>query len=132
MHGVSDEGRGGRTELVLVAHGSRAAAANDAHRAMAARLAERLGAPVRASFLELAEPSIGDAVDAAVAAGAGRVVVLPHFLYPGRHVGEDIPAIVGEATERHPGTTIELASASGDDPTMLELLAELARRAIGG
>ncbi|MEZ5137526.1 MAG: CbiX/SirB N-terminal domain-containing protein [Acidimicrobiales bacterium] len=129
---MSDDERGSRTQLVLVAHGSRATTANDAHRAVAARLAERLGATVRSAFLELAEPSIGDAIDDAVAAGAPQVVVLPHFLYPGRHVGEDIPAIVAEAADRHPGATIELARPSGDDPAMVELLVELARRALDG
>ena len=125
-----DDERPDRTELVLVAHGSRAAAANAAHRAVAAELAERLGATVHAAYLELAEPSIGAAIDAAAADGATRIVVLPHFLYPGRHVAEDIPAIVAEAAARNASAAVELVAPSGDDPAMVELLAALAARAL--
>jgi sirohydrochlorin cobaltochelatase len=120
-----------RTAMVLVAHGSRAAAANAAHQAVAERLASELDASVRAAYLELAEPSIGDAIDAAAADGATRIIVLPHFLYPGRHVAEDIPAIVTEAAARHPAVEVELTAPSGDDPAMVRLLADLAGRALG-
>ncbi len=120
-----------RTEVVLVAHGSRAAAANDAHASVAARVAEAVGVSVRAAYLELAEPSIGAAIDAAIDAGAARVVVVPHFLYPGRHVGEDIPAIVADAVARHPGAEIDLVAPTGDDAGMLRLLVDVTARAIG-
>lgn len=126
---MSDDARS--TQVVLIAHGSRAAAANDAHAAVAASVASAVGAPVRAAFLELAEPSIGDAIDAAVAEGAERVVVVPHFLYPGRHVGTDIPAIVDEAVARHPEVEVVLAAPTGDDPAMLRLLVEVTARALG-
>jgi sirohydrochlorin cobaltochelatase len=115
------------TALVLIAHGSRAEAANDAHREVATTLAERLGAPVIAAFLELAEPSIGAGIDAAVAGGAQRVAVLPHFLYPGRHLVRDIPAEVAAAVERHPEVRIDVLPESGSAPAMLELLAAAAR-----
>ena len=123
--GVTD-----RTEVVLIAHGSRAAAANEAHRAVAHQVAAALGVPVHAAYLELAEPSIGEAIDAAAAGGAARIVVLPHFLYPGRHVTEDVPAIVAEAAARHDAAAVELVAASGDDPAMVDLLVELAGQAI--
>lgn len=118
----------GGTALVVVAHGSRAAASNDAHLATAAALDQLVPAQVVAGFLELAEPSIGDAIDAVVVSGATSVLVLPHFLYPGRHLTEDIPAIVAAAGERHPGTAIRLLPASGSGPAMLALLADQVRK----
>lgn len=110
--------------VVLVAHGSRAEAGNDAHRNLAERLAGGTGRTVLAAFLELAEPSIGDAIDRAVAAGpqARSVVVLPYFLHPGRHVDEDIPAIVEEARARHSAMEIELLGAFGSNEQVLDLL----------
>lgn len=113
---------------VVIAHGSRAAEANDAHRAVCAALADRTGVPVLAAFLELAEPSLGEAVDLAVAAGAGQVVVVPLFLYPGRHSRTDIPALVERARADHPATTIELGGLFGDDPAMVDLLARQVER----
>jgi sirohydrochlorin ferrochelatase len=118
--------------IVLVAHGSRAAAANDAHRAAAAALADRLGRPVIAAFLELAEPSIGDGIAQAVDAGAAHVVVLPHLLYPGRHLTIDIPGAVAEATTRHPGVEVTILDASGADPAVVDLLAVQVTRVIDG
>jgi sirohydrochlorin ferrochelatase len=120
-----------RAVVVLVAHGSRAEAANEAHRMVAAELARRTGRTVVPAFLELAEPSIPDAIVAAVGSGAGEVLVLPHFLYPGRHLAEDVPALVAEAARARPGASIVLLPPSGADPAMVDLLADQVDRAVG-
>lgn len=109
--------------VVVAAHGSRAVAANDAHRAVVADLAAGVEHSVTAAFLELAEPSIGDAIDGAVGAGATTVLVLPYFLYPGRHLTEDLPRIVGEADARHAGIEVRLLPLFGADPALTALLA---------
>lgn len=109
--------------VVVAAHGSRAAAANDAHHRVVAGLGERSGRTVLAAFLELVEPSIPDAIDAAVAGGASTVLVVPYFLHPGRHSTEDIPAIVADARERHPAADLRLLDLFGADPALVDLLA---------
>lgn len=118
------------TALVIAAHGSRAVEANDAHRATVAELTALVDVPVAAAFLELAEPSIGDAIDAAIAAGASTVLVLPYFLYPGRHLTRDIPAIVDEATARHPEAEISLLGLFGAQPGLADALAAQVRGAL--
>lgn len=115
--------------VVLVAHGSRAPEANEAHRQMAVAVAAEVGLPVVPAFLELAEPAIPDAIVAAVDAGAARVLVLPHFLYLGRHVATDIPALVAEARARRSAAVVELLDPSGADPRVTRLLAAQIRRA---
>lgn len=52
--------------------------------------------------MELAEPSIEQAFDRCVAAGAQKVVLHPFFLSPGRHVTSDLPALMNAAAKRHP------------------------------
>jgi sirohydrochlorin ferrochelatase len=116
----------------VAAHGSRAAAANDAHRAVVARLAGQVPVEVVPAFLELTGPSIAEAIDQAVAGGATTVAVLPYFLHPGRHLTEDLPRIVSDAAARHPGATVRLASSFGADPVLGEVLAAQVRRAVGG
>jgi len=118
------------TAIVLVAHGSRSEPANDAHRSVADRLQQAADAPVVAAFLELAEPSIPAAIADVVDAGADLVLVLPHFLYPGRHLARDIPALVAESADRHPGVRVEMLEAFGADPGVLELLTEQIHRAL--
>ncbi|MBA1147026.1 CbiX/SirB N-terminal domain-containing protein [Ectothiorhodospiraceae bacterium WFHF3C12] len=95
------------THLVVIAHGSRREASNEEVAAFAERLGQAMGPggsyeAVGCAFLELAEPSIPDAMNHAVAAGARQVDLFPYFLAAGRHVAEDIPRIVGEARGRHP------------------------------
>jgi sirohydrochlorin cobaltochelatase len=109
--------------VVVVAHGSRADAANVAHREAVAALGRRVDVAVVAGFLELAEPDIPTAVAQAVASGADDVAVLPLFLHPGRHLVEDIPALVAAAADAHPGVRVRLLPAFGDDPGVIDLLA---------
>lgn len=52
--------------------------------------------------MELAQPTIEEAFDRCVAAGAQKVVLHPFFLSPGRHVTSDIPALMKAAAKRHP------------------------------
>lgn len=115
---------------MVAAHGSRAVAANDAHRAVVARLAQSVSARVVPAFLELTEPSIHDAIERAVEGGATTVVVLPYFLHPGRHLTEDLPRIVAEATERHPAAVVRLAASFGADPVLADVLAAQVARAL--
>jgi sirohydrochlorin ferrochelatase len=124
------DGADRRSVIVFAAHGSRAADANDAHRALAHALDHRVVDEVRPAFLELAEPSIPDAIDAAVADGAAEVVVLPYFLHPGRHLRDDIPGLVASAADRHPGCAIVLAPAFGDDHAVIDLLVDQVHRAV--
>ena len=113
---------------VLVAHGSRSAVANETHLDLCRDLSDRLGRPVRPAFLELAEPSIEDAVDEAAAGGAEQVTVLPYFLLPGNHTGRDIPAAVDAARLRHPTLAVSLARYLGAEPAIVDLVADVITR----
>ncbi|CAN5808634.1 hypothetical protein BH10ACT1_BH10ACT1_39400 [soil metagenome] len=108
--------------IVVAAHGSRAEAANAAHREVVTALDARIDPPATPAFLELAEPSIPAGIDAAVAAGAATVLVLPYFLHPGRHLGDDLPAIIADASARHPDHQIRLLDSFGADPALLGVL----------
>lgn len=109
--------------VVLVAHGSRASEANRAHVDLAERLDARIGPTVIGAFMELAEPSIGDAVRRAADSGATTVAVLPYFLHPGRHQQKDIPELVAEAADTRPGVDVRVVDHFGADPAVLDLLA---------
>lgn len=118
------------TCVVVAAHGSRAEAANAAHRAVVSALDAAIDGSALPAFLELTEPSIPDVIDQAVADGATDVLVLPYFLHPGRHNGEDMPAIVSAATERHPSVTVRLLDLFGADPALVEILVAQTRGAL--
>jgi sirohydrochlorin ferrochelatase len=48
-----------------------------------------------------------------VAAGATHVVVAPYFLSRGRHIQDDIPALVADARAQHPGVQFSVAAPIG-------------------
>lgn len=63
--------------------------------------------------MELAEPSIGEAVAKCVSEGYKKVVVAPYFLSRGRHITTDIPAMVAEAQKAHPEVSCVIAEPIG-------------------
>lgn len=97
--------------LILVAHGSRREASNQEVRHLVELLGRSGGhdfGRVYCAFLELASPTFPEVVRQAVAAGAREVVLLPYFLAAGRHVAQDIPTLVEEQRQAHPGLEIRV------------------------
>jgi len=92
----------GTTAIVIVDHGSKRRAANDQLGRVVALFKRTSGmAIVEPAHMELAEPTIADAIVACVRQGATDIVVHPYFLAPGRHSKEDIPRMVDEAAAAH-------------------------------
>ncbi len=112
--------------ILLVDHGSRHGPANAILEQIAA-LVSRRGEPglvVRHAHMELAEPTLAQALEACVAAGADEVVVHPYFLTPGRHATTDIPRMAAEAAAKHAGVRVVVSPPLGVD----ELLADVVLR----
>lgn len=115
--------------VVLIAHGSRNQGANDDHVALCEAIERRRadvgrGGKVLPAFLEIAEPSIPDAIDLA-ARDSSEVRILPLFINQGNHVSHDIPEIVEEARQRHPAIDIRLLPHVGADPRFADLVVDL-------
>lgn len=77
---------------------------------------------VEVAHMELAEPTIEQAVARCVAAGASRVIVAPYFLSRGRHVQHDIPELVAAAAAAHPEVECVIAEPIGIDSLMAQLI----------
>ncbi|ARU63108.1 hypothetical protein CBW65_20585 [Tumebacillus avium] len=91
------------TGVLFVAHGSPVLAANQELFDLVEGVRARgLYEGVEPAFLEGASPSIPEGLAACVRQGADKVVVIPYFLLPGRHVSEDLPRFLAEARERYP------------------------------
>lgn len=114
--------------VVIVDHGSRRAEAHGSLRSLAARVAAQLpDRRVRIAHLEIAEPSLPDALEACVRDGAEEIVVYPYFLGPGRHSREDIPGLVEVATRTHEGVAFRLEPPFGEDPGIAQLVTRALR-----
>jgi sirohydrochlorin ferrochelatase/(2Fe-2S) ferredoxin len=86
--------------VLLVGHGSRRERSNEQVRDLAAGLEDRLGVPVDAAFLELAEPSIPEAI-AGLAPTTDHLTVVQLSLFAASHVKNDVPLAVRRARATH-------------------------------
>ena len=114
-----------KTAILMMAHGSRIAEANDAAREVAAMVREMTGFEiVEVSFRELHQPDIQSGIDACVARGAQRVLLMPYFLFMGAHVQHDLPEEIEEAKKRHPALIMEMGSHLGAHRKLAEIESE--------
>jgi sirohydrochlorin cobaltochelatase len=121
-----------KTAIVLIGHGSRNPAGNDEFLAfcdrLAARRTDRTFVPC---FIEFHDVLVADGIDRAVALGAGRIVAVPVILLAAGHVKIEIPEILAEARERHPGVEIAYARNIGVCDATVRMLIERVAEADG-
>ena len=113
--------------VIVFAHGSRDPQWRAPVDAVARRIAERAPATLASTaYLELTEPDLPTAVRGLVDAGATRIRVLPLFFGMGKHAREDLPRLVEGLRHEHAGLAIELMPTAGEDPQLIDLLAQQA------
>ncbi len=105
---------------ILLAHGSRLKASNDAIFEIHSALMQKVP-NLEVAFLELCEPTLEDAITSLHSKGASKIVILPLFIAAGRHIKEDIPRIV-KAYENTYNIEIETLSHIGEHSNFLSLI----------
>jgi sirohydrochlorin cobaltochelatase len=116
-----------KNAIILFGHGSRDALWHLPIQAVAERI--RTTSPtttVTCAYLELTEPSLGDAAAALISTGVSDITILPMFLGVGRHAREDLPALIAELKQNHPKIAFQVQPAVGENPAVLDLLAQIA------
>ena len=115
------------TAIVIFAHGSSIESANDSVRRIADSVRREAGFDlVETAFLEQGRPDLGGAIEAAVAQGARRVVVVPYFLTLGLHLQRDLPNIVSGLAGLHKGVEIRVALPLDGHPALGDILKQRA------
>jgi sirohydrochlorin ferrochelatase len=121
---------GNDSALIVFAHGSRVAEANQAVERVARLAAEKAGFALwQEAFLELAEPDLNTAVQKLRERGARRIVVTPYFLVMGVHLQKDLPKLLEEAAAHAPGVALVCTPPLDGHPALVEILSERARQA---
>jgi sirohydrochlorin cobaltochelatase len=111
------------TGLVLFAHGARDARWREPFDRLMALVEPRHTGPVCQAFLEHMQPDLPTACATLARNGAKRIIVAPLFLGTGGHLRNDVPALIS-AAERLAGVPVAVASAAGEDTSVLKALAE--------
>ncbi|HXF63983.1 MAG TPA: sirohydrochlorin chelatase [Caldilineaceae bacterium] len=110
--------------LLLMAHGTPLPEANaPLYRVLEAVAREASFARRLVGYLDCNEPTIPAALAALAAEGARQIVALPYFLHMGRHVREDLPALIAQAQATLPAAIVQ-AHHLDYDPLLVEALAE--------
>ena len=120
------------TAVIIVDHGSRKAEANDMLLSVALSYKKLSKVQiVEAAHMEMASPSIADAYQRCVAQGAKHIICHPFFLSPGRHVQEDIPSLMREASLQHPGVTYAITAPLGVQDGVVDIIAKAVDKTAG-
>jgi len=120
-----------KTAILLMAHGSRIPQANDAAREVAKIVQEITGFEiVEVAFREMHEPNIQHGIDTCVTRGAGRILLMPYFLFMGAHVLHDLPKEIAAAQKRHPGLVLEMGAHLGVHRKLAEVESERINEAL--
>lgn len=110
----------------MVGHGSRDASANQEFEQLVARYqTRRPELELRHGYVELAQPSLADAL-ADLPAETVEAVLLPLFLFAAGHVKNDIPLALATARRRRPDVRFSAARALGVHAALAELAVERA------
>jgi sirohydrochlorin cobaltochelatase len=113
--------------LLLFAHGARDPRWAEPFEAVAARIRALQPAwAVQLAFLEFMTPTLLDAGGALAAAGCERVDIVPLFLGAGGHVRKDLPVLVDALRAAHPLVDWQLQRAVGEQPGVIEAMAQAA------
>ena len=113
--------------VILFAHGSRDPLWRLPMEAVAAQVAATdPGVVVACAYLELTEPDLPSAARQLAARGVQQLTVVPLFLGVGKHVREDLPLLMSNLRQQHPGVEIVLQPSVGENPELIALLARIA------
>lgn len=80
---------------------------------------------VRCAFLELTTPDLPSVAAELTGIGVQRLTIVPMFLGVGRHAREDLPVLVKDLQATYPALQIELRPSVGEDPRVIQMLAQL-------
>jgi cobalt transport protein ATP-binding subunit len=116
--------------MLVVGHGSRDADGVDEFWALAETVRAAAGGLLTGfGFIELASPTVDEAIDDLVARGASEIVSVPLVLLAAGHLKNDGPAALARARQRHPHVRFSLARDLGIEPHVLEIATDRIRDA---
>lgn len=116
-----------RRGVLLFAHGSRDARWREPVEAVAAQIRRQDPETlVACSYLEMVAPDLPTAAAQLAADGVTALRIVPLFLGIGKHAREDLPLLIDALRTAHPSVEVTVASAVGEDPRVIDLLARIA------
>jgi sirohydrochlorin cobaltochelatase len=110
------------TGLLLMGHGTRSRAGQEEFLALVAQVRERWQGPVAAGFIELATPTLDDALATLAGEPLEQLIVAPVILLPAGHLKDDGAALARAARRARPDLDVVLAADLGISLELVECL----------
>ncbi len=79
---------------------------------------------IELAFQDFMSPTLEQAAAHAAARGVKRAVLVPLFMAQGGHLKQDLPRMVGKIREQHPQLELQVMSAIGDAPEILQAISD--------
>lgn len=116
--------------IILFGHGARNPEYIEPFRRIRAVVeALRPDLKVEIGFLELTQPPLEASIECLVSRGVREIRIVPIFFAPGRHVLKDLPQLLGNAMDLHPGIEFEVAECVGE---VEDVIGAMAAHAVAG
>ncbi len=114
-----------KSALILFGHGARDPRWAEPFQRLQSLLQSRLpDVEVSLAFLELMSPRLPEVVADLNERGCMRITVVPVFFGQGGHVLRDLPAMIEQLRKEHPGLSLDVAKAVGEDYAVLHAIAQ--------
>lgn len=115
------------TALILFAHGARDPEwANSLRRVQAAIRLQVPAISVELAFLEFMSPDLAECAAGLIAAGAGKIVVLPMFIARGGHLKRELPEMLQALQASYTNVQFILGNAIGEHEIVVQAMADAA------
>lgn len=118
-----------KTGIVILVHGSRGERAMAELPGSLQRISEGLrkylnpGVEIAGAALQFNKPGLEEAVASLAGRGVRQVVIMPYFLFAGRHITEDIPEIIDALQKRYTQLQFTVTRPLGASEAFVNLVA---------
>jgi precorrin-8X/cobalt-precorrin-8 methylmutase len=82
------------------------------------------GVEVIGAALQFNHPTLEEAAESLVGRGVERIVIMPYFLFSGRHITEHVPEVIKKLKQTYPGVQFVVADTLGNDGLLIARVAE--------
>ncbi len=110
--------------VIVIGHGSRSYEATQEFFQLVSAVRLRIpSVVVESAFMELAEPSLPQAVKSLSEQGVVSISVVPCFLFHGNHIKKDIPELIAEMQKEYPNITFKVGRHLGPESRIADVVA---------
>jgi len=127
-----------QTGVIILCHGSRGERGASEVSETLRRLTEGVkpllspGVEVIGAAFQFNHPTLEEAVASLALNGVQRIVIMPYFLFSGRHITEHIPELIKKLKSRYPERQFIMANTLGNDGLLIARVAKRIQEATPG